>query len=171
MKILKSRNKIVTYPILLFLTLRLRETYTRQVSQLQVTSKDLCPGLSSGQGEEKAEDGPQMDRHVEVISSSPVQQRPTAPLLTYLNKDPRLTAKRHHGGRGREGMEQERSAVLCMAVLLKGWWRIQLAAASWENKDDFSHYDPSCAGEIKYFITVCIIYSAPNSVKGFDGTV
>lgn len=67
-------------------------------------------------------------------------------------------------------MEQERTAALCTAALLKGRGRIQLAAAR-VNKGDFSHYNPSCVGEIKYFITVCTMYSASNSVKGFDGTV
>lgn len=166
---MQKQDSNISYPAYL-LTLLLREIYTRQVSQLQVTSKDLWAGLHPGQEEDKAEAGPGMDTHLEVISSSPSAAEANCPITDRPEhiKDPGLTAKRHCGGRGREGMEQERSAVLCIAVLLKGWGRIQLAAAR-VKKGDFSHYNPFCVGKIKYFITVCIMYSASNSVKGFHG--
>lgn len=60
-------------------------------------------------------------------------------------------------------MERERSAASCVAMLLMGWGRIQLAAAR-ASKSDFSHYNPSCLGEIKYLITACIMCSVLHSL-------
>lgn len=65
-------------------------------------------------------------------------------------------------------MERERSAAPCVAMLLVGLGRIQLAAAR-ASKSAFSHYNPSCLGEIKYF-NHCLHYmlSITFTVKGFS---
>lgn len=75
----------------------LRETYTSQVSQQQVRSKCCALGCALVRGKRKLKLAQGWRHTWKSLAVHPVQQRPTAPLLTDLKtvKALRLTAKRH----------------------------------------------------------------------------
>lgn len=138
------------------------------MSQLQVTSKSCALGSAQGQG--KAEAGPGMDTHLEVVISSPSVAEANCTTTDRLKtlKASGVTVKSHYGdkGKGWNRRHQQFFALQCCS------WGGE--KSKWLQPEETRVTSPTITprvGEIMYFITACIMCSALHSVKGFNGTI